>query len=114
MRSLAAVLSLLAVPAIAASVAGVEVPGPLPPKPVTDTFWGVAVEDPYRFLEDTKDPVVAQWMKAQAEATTAILAKLPGRDLLVARIKEIENGASGLADQVQRTAGGRWFFLASF
>ena len=111
MRSLAAVLSLLAIPAIAASVAGVEVPGPLPPKPVTDTFSGVAVEDPYRFLEDTKDPAVVQWMQAQADATTAILGKLPGRDPLLARIKEIENGASGLVDQVQRSAGGRWFFL---
>jgi prolyl oligopeptidase len=111
MRLLAAVLSSFAFPAVAMTVAGVEVPAPLPPRPVSETFWGVAVEDPYRFLEDTKDPAVAQWMQAQADATTAILGKLPGRDPLLARIKEIENGASGLVDQVQRSAGGRWFFL---
>jgi prolyl oligopeptidase len=111
MKRLAAVLSLLAFPAFAATVAGVDVPPPLAPKPVTDTFWGVTVEDPYRFLEDTKDPAVVQWMQAQADATNAILAKVPGRDALLARMKEIENGASGLVDQVQRSAGGRWFFL---
>ena len=111
MKSLAAVLSLLTFPALAVTVAGVEVPPPLAPKPVSDTFWGVTVEDPYRFLEDTKDPAVAQWMQTQADATTAILAKLPGRDPLLARIKEIENGGSGLVDQVQRSASGRWFFL---
>jgi prolyl oligopeptidase len=111
MRFLAAVVSLLAVPALAATIAGVEVPPPLPPKPVSDTFFGVTVEDPYRFLEDTKDPAVVQWMQAQADATTAILGKIPGRDALLTRMKEIEDGASGLVDQVQRSAGGRWFFL---
>lgn len=111
MSRFALALSFVAVPAFAATVAGVEVPPPLPPKPVTETFWGVAVEDPYRFLEDTKDPAVAQWMQAQADATAAILARIPGRDPLLARIKEIDNGASGLVDQVQRAAGGRWFFL---
>src|SRR5689334_20829806 len=111
MRLIAALLSLVALPASAAIVAGVDVPAPLAPKPVSDTFFGVAVEDPYRFLEDTKDPAVVQWMQSQADATTAILAKIPGRDALLARMKEIENGASGLVDQVQRSAGGRWFFL---
>lgn len=111
MSRLAIALSLLAVPALAATFAGVEVPPPLPPRPVTETIWGVAVEDPYRFLEYTREPAVAQWMQAQADATAAILARIPGRDPLLARIKEIENGASGLVDQVQRSAGGRWFFL---
>ncbi len=95
----------------AATIAGVDVPPPLPAKPVTDVHWGVAVEDPYRFLENTSDPAVEKWMRAQADATEAILARITGRDPLLARIKTIESGASGLTDQVQRTAGGRWFFL---
>lgn len=111
MTRLLAVLALAATPVFAATFAGVDVPGPLPAKPVTDTFLGVAVEDPYRFLEDTGDPAVVQWMRAQSEATDAILARIPGRDSLLERIKAIEDGASGIADRVQRTAGGRWFFL---
>jgi prolyl oligopeptidase len=96
--------------AAAATFAGVEVPPPLSAQPVTDTYFDVQVTDPYRFLEDTKDARVQQWMKAEADATTAILAKIPGREPLLARMKAIENGASGLATEIQRTQNGRYFF----
>ena len=102
---------LFAAPLFAATFAGVDVPAPLPPRNVSDTHFGVSVEDPYRYFEDVKDPAVAAWMKAQADATTAILAKLPGRDPLLARIKEIESKASGLTDRAVRVASGRYFFL---
>jgi len=32
-----------------------------PRKPVTDEYHGIPVEDPYRWLEDTKDPAVKAW-----------------------------------------------------
>jgi len=106
-----AILSVITRPAPAATFAGVTVPPPLPAKVVTDTYFGVTIEDPYRFLENTTDPAVQQWMKAEVDATSAILARIPGREPLLARIKKIESGASGLVSQVQRTADGRWFFL---
>ena len=65
--------------ALAAVYAGVEVPAPPAPRPVVDTYWDTQVVDPYRFLEETSDPEVQKLMKAQADATAAILAKLPGR-----------------------------------
>ena len=75
--------ALLAAPAcLAATFAGVEVPAPLPPKPVTDTFFGTTVTDPYRYFEEVKDPAVAAWMKANADATTAILESYTVADLL--------------------------------
>ena len=52
---LAGALALLST-AQAATFAGVDVPPPLPPQPVVDVHWGVSVEDPYRFLENTADP----------------------------------------------------------
>ena len=110
-RRFAAVAILAASPLFAATFAGVDVPAPPPPKNVTDTHFGVKVDDPYRYFEDVKDPAVQAWMKAQADATTAILAKLPGRDPLLARIKEIESTASGLTDAAVRVASGRYFFL---
>ena len=94
----------------AATFAGVDVPPPLPAKPVTDTLWGTPITDPYRFLENVADPQVQQWMRAEADATAAIMARIPGRDALIARFKTIEDGASGLTTQVQHTPGGRWFF----
>ena len=33
---------------------------------VVDTYHGVAVADPYRQLENVKDPEVQAWMKAQS------------------------------------------------
>ena len=101
----------LGMPAWSATFAGVDVPPPLPPRPVTETHFDVSVVDPYRYLEDTKSPEVQQWMRTEADATNAILAKIPGRDPLLARIKTIESGASGLATNVERTTSGRWFFL---
>lgn len=96
---------------LAATVAGVEVPPPLPAQPVSDTYWGVEVVDPYRFLENAKDPAIQAWLRAQANATEAILARIPGRPVLLARIKEIESAAAGVTTQVTRTEGNRFFFL---
>jgi len=100
----------LALPLTAANFAGVDVPAPLPPKPVVETHWGAKVEDPYRYLEDTKDAAIQAWMKAQADSTAAILARIPGRDALLARIREVEAQAAGLATEVTRSASGRYFF----
>jgi prolyl oligopeptidase len=111
LRLIAALVLLYGSPLLAATFAGVDVPPPPAPKVVTDTHFGVAVDDPYRFFEDVKDPSVQAWMKAQASATDAILAKLPGRESLLARMKEIESKASGLTDRAVRAPSGRYFFL---
>jgi len=100
----------LAGSATAVTFAGIEVPPPLPAKPVVDTYFGTQVTDPYRFLENVADPDVQKWMRAEADATAAILARIPGRDALIARFRTIEAGASGLTSSVQRTAAGRWFY----
>ena len=95
----------------AASFAGVEVPAPLPPKVVTETHYGVKVDDWYRHFEDVKDPALQSWMKAHADATHAILNKIPGRERLLARIKEIDAATPGATTNAVRTSTGRYFFL---
>lgn len=102
---------LCAAPPDAARFAGIDVPPPLPPRPVTDVHWGVAVEDPYRFLEDTQDPAVQAWMKAQAGATEAILRRLPGREALLARIREIDAEIPAVVSDLQRDPQGRLTYL---
>ncbi len=97
--------------AFAATAAGVEVPPPLPAQTVTESHWGVAVDDHYRHLETVSDPRVSQWLRAQADATSAILAKLPARSTMLERIQAIEGAAGGVTTQVQRSASGRLFFL---
>ena len=50
---------------------------------VTDTYFGTTYHDPYRWLENLKDPEVEAWFKAQAKLTDDTLAKIPARDALV-------------------------------
>lgn len=100
-----ALLSLASASALASPV-----PPPLPPQPMTETHWGVAVADPYRFLEDVKDPKVQAWMKEQATATESLLASIPGRAALLTRMREIEDAAAGLTSDVVRTETNRYFF----
>jgi prolyl oligopeptidase len=91
--------------------AAVAVPPPLPAGNVTETHWGVQVRDPYRHLENVSDPQVQSWMRAQADATAAALAALPGRAPLLERIRTIEGAAGGVTTTVIRTDSGRYFFL---
>jgi prolyl oligopeptidase len=104
-------LALLSPAIFAATYLGVEVPPPLPAKNVVDTYWGTPVDDPYRFLEDTRDPVVQAWMKSQAEATQSILGKLPVRAELRARIAEIDDAVPNSVSSLRRMPSGRYFFL---
>ncbi|MFI5120395.1 MAG: prolyl oligopeptidase family protein [Thermoanaerobaculia bacterium] len=65
---------------------------PYPPSrtaDVTDVLHGVAVADPYRWLEDAKSPEVQAWMKAQDDLARRRLASLPGRDAIASRLKEL-------------------------
>src|SRR4051794_15388005 len=56
---------------------------------VKDTLHGTVVEDPYRWLEDGKASAVRDWMKAEDGVARAELAKLPERDAIAARLKEL-------------------------
>jgi len=65
------------------------VPPPTPHRPVVDTYQGVAVHDPYRWLENPADPEVAAWVAAQNAHTRRILDSWPGRDALKSRVREL-------------------------
>ena len=115
MKSLIAAVVALALPftwplALAGSVAGVVLPAPYPPCPVVDTYWGEKVEDPYRCLENTTDAAVQAYMKAQADAATAVLAKIPGREKLLQRIQEIDAEVPATVVGVSRDRSGNLFY----
>lgn len=57
--------------------------------PVAENFFGTAVIDPYRFMEDVKNPDVVAFMKGESAATRTILDSIPGRAALEARINEL-------------------------
>jgi prolyl oligopeptidase len=67
-----------------------KAPPVAPVRPVTDEYFGVKVVDPYRYMENMKDPEVEAWFKAQNDYTRAVLARIPGRDALLAEIKKFD------------------------
>ena len=91
--------------------AGVDVPPPMPVQNVQDVHWGVTVDDPYRFLEQVKDPAVMNWMKGQADATDSILKRIPGRSTILSALKEKESVGGTVISAITRTKSNRWFYL---
>ena len=57
----------------------------------TDVYHGVAVADPYRWLEDDMSDETADWVKSQNKSTFRYLKKIPFRRKLEKRIKSLNN-----------------------
>lgn len=83
----ALLLTLVPLFAVAAEQAS---PPVAPVRPVTDSYFGEKISDPYRWLEDLKNPEVQTWMRAQAAVTRARLDAVPGREELLSRLQELE------------------------
>ncbi|MEO6405715.1 MAG: prolyl oligopeptidase family serine peptidase [Ferruginibacter sp.] len=56
----------------------------------SDTYWGVTYKDPYRWLENIKEPVVTNWFKQQADLTNSIMNKVSGRNELIEEWKKLD------------------------
>jgi prolyl oligopeptidase len=86
-----------------------------PVRNVVDTYFGVKVDDPYRYMEEN-DHEVARWMNGQTAYARALLDRIPGRASLLARMDEItrENaiaqGGANIGD-VRRLPGDRYFYF---
>jgi prolyl oligopeptidase len=81
-----------------------------PAKNEPATFFGTQVDDPYRALENVKDPAVDAWMRAHAKNARSTLEGLPGYDALKKRVTELDNSVSARIGQVRRMASGDIFF----
>ena len=82
-----------------------------PVRDTVETFFGTPVHDPYRYMEDLKNPEVLAWIKAQADYTTASLARIPGRDALLSRLEELDAGKPYRVTGVRRMPDGRVYHL---
>src|SRR6185369_1357512 len=85
-------------------------PPAAPIRDVTDTYFGVAVPDPYRYLEDLKNPEVVGWLKAQGEFTRKTLDAIPGRAALLKRITELGDAAPARVSGVE-VNNGYYYYL---
>src|SRR5690606_22866239 len=56
-----------------------------------DTYFGVEVEDPYRWLEDDLSDKTKAWVTAQNEVTQDYLSQIPFRDAIKSRLETLWN-----------------------
>jgi prolyl oligopeptidase len=76
--------------------------------PVVDTYFGKKVTDPYRWME-TPSPELDNWARAQNAYTRAALARIPGRDALLAHLNDITGHLTVVTSLTP--VGHRLFFL---
>ena len=60
-------------------------------KIVTDTYFDIEVEDPYRWLENDNSPQLKEWIREQNELTYSYLSKIPQREIFKNRLEELWN-----------------------
>lgn len=95
--------ALLALAASAATAADIP-PAPVARvEPVSDTYFGEAIVDRYRWMENDKDPEWLPFLKQQNAHTRAILDTLPRRDELLKRIQQLSGDIAAPA-HMQKTA----------
>jgi prolyl oligopeptidase len=81
--------------------------GAVPPAPVAriemvrDTYFGETLADPYRWMENEKDPDWLPFLRGEDRHARAILNRLPGRAALLARIQQV-SGDTVLTNKIQR------------
>ena len=80
---------------------------PTPKRPVVDYVHGVSITDPYRWLENGKDPEVVAWTEAQNARTDSVIRELPGKDAVAKQLADLLNRES-LGTPLYR--GGRLFY----
>ena len=76
--------------------------------PAFDDYYGTKVSDPYRWMEDGKDPDLLPWLKAHDAHTPSFLSDVPGRAALRARVSELSGELSVTRKAV--ATGERVFF----
>jgi len=56
---------------------------------IVDNYHGTKITDPYRWLEDDRAPEVEAWVKEQNSVTQAYLKKIPFRNKIADRYREL-------------------------
>lgn len=82
-----------------------------PVKIVEETYCGKRIADPYRYMENLKDPLVQQWLRAQAEHARSVIEKIPGRSSLIEKMQDFDSRKSSKVHNLVITDTDRYFYL---
>jgi prolyl oligopeptidase len=80
-----------------------------PTEATVESFFGVTVDDRYRWIEDLRSTATQDWLTAQNDFTRATLDALPGREALLRRIGELNNARTEI--RALQSAGDALFYL---
>ena len=72
---------------------------------------GVIVADPYRNLENVKNPATQAWLKAQGEFAEEQLSLIDGRDAMTKRVEELSKASGDQVRRIMRMPGERIYYL---
>lgn len=86
-------------------------PALAPVKPVTDTYFGVEIRDPYRYMENMDDTLFLNWMKAYADYSKKVIDGIPGRSSLIELYTEFDGRSSDRVYGLSISENGRYFYL---
>ncbi|WP_137937710.1 prolyl oligopeptidase family serine peptidase [Chitinivorax sp. B] len=84
-------------------------PPPTPAKPVVDTYHGVTVTDPYRWMEDMSSNEFKNWLQSQAAYASTVLSTIPGRQPLQQRLLALSDAMESIGHIDQ--ANGLLFYV---
>lgn len=96
-------LFLVLLPRLALAAALPSVPAP--PQPVTNFHHGVAVVDPYQWLENASAPAVREWTRLENERTHAYFERLPYRDGIAQQLTQLLSDESARYYDLQERKG---------
>jgi prolyl oligopeptidase len=104
------ITELVAALAAVCSLMQAQTPPVAPVKPMVDDYYGTKVSDPYRYMENLQDPAVQSWFKAQNDYARAVLARIPGRQKLLARMVALDESTSADVTEVHRLPGDLYLY----
>jgi len=82
-----------------------------PVRDVVQVLHGVTVHDPYRYLENVKEPEVQTWLRAQGEVAARTLERIDVRESLLKRIELLSNASGDSIMNVVRMPNDRIYYL---
>jgi len=109
--SLAALSAWLLSAASVCLAAVVTTPPVAPVKEVSETLHGVTLKDPYRYMENLRDPAVLAWFQGQGDYARGVLDRIAVRDGLERRITELTAASGDAIKDISRMPGDRIYYL---